>query len=833
MVFRNFGTGAHPDSLAPPDRSVGERRATWQPPVKETRGRRLSRRLLFAVTLVLIGLAIYISTLVIRQRNAADDASRSELTWIITQSVADVARLEAAVGNNAIEATADSRDEVQLWLDLVSNRAKLLSEGEVWDYIRSHPEMVGTVRALRNATTAAQPLVDRIDRPGVARQLMAMLLPLNFKLAQLSALAFAHNSEAVTAEGNNLNRLHWEFSGALLLLILCSLGLIVMVRLDNWLLSNIHREMQALIGELRQTGAESLRINTVLSERDLELHLRNNRFDAALSNMSQALCMFDADRRLIVCNMPFVKLFGIDAGAARPGTSLSNLMSAISLAGSFSKSGFETFSKEERGFGAARRSGTFSHEDSNGRTLSVTHQTMSDGGWVATYEELTEQRRVAARISYLAQHDALTGLPNRLKFHHRLSELLAAMRSDADGFSVLCVDLDHFKTINETLGHAAGDRLLEIVTSRLQHCASQGDLIARLGSDEFAILLQSADESEAAQLARRVIETLCQPYDLLGQRAVISASIGIARSAFGMTDADDIIKHADTALREAKKEGDAAFRFFAPEMDVKLQARRKIELDLRDALANQQLEVFYQPIVDLASNRQLGFEALLRWQHPVRGMVSPVDFIPIAEELGLIEEIGRWVLRQACADAQTWPDLLRVSVNLSPLQFKGDNAVESVIAALHSSGLAPDRLDLEVTESVLLLESDSVVKALHQLRDLGVHVTLDDFGTGYSSLSYLRSFPFEKIKIDQSFIRQMPTRPDCRTIVNAITSLAHQLGMRATAEGVETSWQLDQVRDAGCNEVQGYFYSRPMPSQDVPAYLQRADEALAAALADA
>ena len=302
---------------------------------------------------------------------------------------------------------------------------------------------------------------------------------------------------------------------------------------------------------------------------------------------------------------------------------------------------------------------------------------------------------------------------------------------------------------------------------------------------------------------------------------MISASVGIAIATAATNDTDEIFQSADMALYDAKRDGRSRYKFFTETMTVQLKARREIEIDLREAVASNTMDVFYQPIVDLHTDRQLGFEALLRWRHPVRGMVSPAVFIPIAEELGLIEELGRWVLHRACADANTWPDPIRVAVNLSPLQFKG-NVVEAVTSALRESGLPPSRLELEVTESVLLMESEGVVNTLHHVRDLGVHIALDDFGTGYSSLSYLRSFPFEKIKIDQSFIREMQTRPDCRTIINAITGLAHELGMRATAEGVETEWQLDQVRMAGCNEVQGYLYSRPMPQEDVIAYLASA-----------
>jgi diguanylate cyclase (GGDEF)-like protein len=421
-----------------------------------------------------------------------------------------------------------------------------------------------------------------------------------------------------------------------------------------------------------------------------------------------------------------------------------------------------------------------------------------------------------AHISFMAHHDALTGLPNRLLFHKRLEEVLDERRRRNDGVALLCLDLDHFKQVNDTLGHPAGDKLLKEVAGRLRECVRDGDVVARLGGDEFAILQCSASHPEhASELAERIIEAVGAPYDLDGDRAVIMASIGIAISTRDLCSTDALLRSADIALYQAKKGGRCTFRFFENIMNEQAQARRVIELDLREALARGEFEVFYQPLFHLPTRHLSGFEALLRWRHPERGLIAPVEFIPLAEELGLIIPIGEWVLTQACADAVTWPAELSVAVNLSPVQFSNVGLVQAVRRALKGSGLPAHRLELEITESALLQDSEAVLATLHKLRALGLRTVLDDFGTGYSSLSYLRSFPFDKLKIDQSFIREMAHRTDSLAIVTSVLGLARELGMATTAEGVETEEQLEQLRKIGCAEVQGFLFDRPRSAVDI------------------
>jgi diguanylate cyclase (GGDEF)-like protein/PAS domain S-box-containing protein len=438
--------------------------------------------------------------------------------------------------------------------------------------------------------------------------------------------------------------------------------------------------------------------------------------------------------------------------------------------------------------------------------------------------DVTERKQAEARIAYMAHHDALTGLANRVMFHERLDELLARVRRQGDSIAVLCLDLDHFKGVNDTLGHPIGDDLLKAVAQRLKKCLRDSDVVARLGGDEFAIVQSPVGSpTEANILATTLIEVVSRPYEVQGHEFVVGASIGIALAPNDGDAADLLLRNADMALYRAKAEGRGTAHFFEPEMDRRIQARRVLELDLRKAFANGELELFYQPLISISTNAVSGFEALLRWRHPERGMVPPAEFIPLAEDIGMIVPLGEWVLRQACSEAVRWPGELKVAVNLSPAQFRSRGVVKAVLTALAYSGLPASRLELEITETVLLGETDANLATLHQLRQLGVRISMDDFGTGYSSLSYLRSFPFDKIKIDRSFVSESSERPDCAAIIRAVAGLGASLGIPTTAEGVETADQLARVRAEGCTEVQGYLFSPPRPASELGALIGGAD----------
>jgi diguanylate cyclase (GGDEF)-like protein len=549
------------------------------------------------------------------------------------------------------------------------------------------------------------------------------------------------------------------------------------------------------------------------------LRQRNLHFDAAIANMSQGLCMFDANERMIVCNLNYPTMFGLSPEFVKPGVSLYGVLKH-SVDINVASDSVEELYRIRREIIAAKQPASYCETLADGRTIDIWHRPMADGGWVSTYDDITERRRSESRIAHMATHDPLTDLPNRSFLRDRLTQsLFAATKEEADGSAspkaLLLLDLDRFKEINDTLGHAAGDRLLRTVADRLRNLVGEQDLVARLGGDEFAILHSVKHAGEAATLSQRIIDALVAPYDLEGHRANVGASIGISLAPTDGLDPEVLLRCADLALYRAKAQGRGGFAFFNSEMTASAQQRRVLELELREALVLSQFETWYQPQFNVKTGRVSGAEALIRWRHPMRGIVGPNEFIAIAEEVGLIVPIGERVMRQACRDAARWRDGTRVAVNISAVQFRSNRLAETVVSALAAGGLPPARLELEITESVLLEETEATLETLHQLRGLGVRVALDDFGTGYSSLSYLRSFPFDKIKIDRSFVREVTESANGAAIVRAIASLGASLGMEITAEGVETKEQFDLIRAEGCTEAQGFYFSVPRPASEL------------------
>jgi diguanylate cyclase (GGDEF)-like protein len=545
-----------------------------------------------------------------------------------------------------------------------------------------------------------------------------------------------------------------------------------------------------------------------------KLETTNRLFDAAIDNMCQGLCMFDSDFRLSVSNRRYAEMYKLDPVAVRPGTSLQQMLAMRIAAGT-------DYSHDYNATSSMAAHGKVEASDievqlKDGRIFHIVRTPLSDGGWVGTHEDVTERRLAAKKIEYLARHDALTGLPNRLEFRNQIEQSLKSM-ADGSTVAVLCLDLDHFKAVNDTLGHPVGDLLLKAVAQRLGGSLRSTDLLSRLGGDEFAVIIpvDANALTDAAAVASQLIEAIRPSFQIQDDNIDVGLSVGIAVAPLDSSDPDELLKLADLALYRAKSDGRGTYRFFEPSMDAQAQARRRLELDLRAGIGRGEFELYYQPIVGGETEEIVGFEALIRWHHPERGLLPPADFIPVSEETGLIVPLGEWVLRQACAEAVRWSRPVRVAVNLSPAQFKSRRLVESVFSALAAAGLAPNRLELEITESVLMQDNAATLEMLHSLRTLGVRISMDDFGTGYSSLSYLRSFPFDKIKIDKSFVTELADRPEALAIVRAVAGLGSTLGMDTTAEGVETAGQIDILRHEGCTEMQGYAFSEPRPASEV------------------
>ena len=576
------------------------------------------------------------------------------------------------------------------------------------------------------------------------------------------------------------------------------------------------RSIALMIKELDQLnrGLDQLvqERTAALRERETELQAQNLRFDAALENMPHGLCMFDRNECLIVCNERYGEMYGLTGEQTTRGVTLRSILEARVAAGHSPEDANRYI--EER-LAEVRRNDPYYTENAmrDGRVLGVNHRPMHDGGWVATHQDITAQKRAETQIAYMARHDGLTGLANRAVLLEKMEEALARLRRHGNRFTVFMLDLDLFKTVNDSLGHPVGDELLKVVAGRLSACIRETDTVARLGGDEFAILATAdGDQREAAiATANRLLGAVAAPCDLDGHHVNIGTSVGIALAPEHGTDVDQLVKNADLALYKAKSEGRDAYRIFEDAMGVEVRMRRAHQIDLRNALSNDEFELYYQPIVDIPARQTASIEALIRWHHPQRGIIPPADFIPLAEESGLINQIGEWVLRKACSDALHWPPHIKVSVNLSAVQFRKIGPIDSFCQTLRESGLPPERLELEITESVLLQGNAENVETLHRLRLMGISIVLDDFGTGYSSLSYLRMFPFDKIKIDRSFVHELAKNADCAAIVSAVAGLGRSLRIDTVAEGVETEDQLLLVHAAGCTHAQGYLFGRPCP----------------------
>ncbi|WP_245274578.1 MULTISPECIES: EAL domain-containing protein [Methylobacterium] len=528
--------------------------------------------------------------------------------------------------------------------------------------------------------------------------------------------------------------------------------------------------------------------------------------------MIQGLCMFDAQGRLVVSNRRYRDIFGIPQDMILTGMTQRDICASLVARGLYSPGlSLEEIERSTQDALQSIEPAPITRELTNGRTLAINYRVMNGGGWVSTFEDITEQRRSAERIAYLAHHDALTDLANIRSMRQGYRDLVEARDDEQPLLAMFYIDLDRFKFVNDTYGHAAGDELLQEVAARLRRNTRRGDVVARLGGDEFALVQRVSVDAAATSTAQRLVNVLSEPFDLACGRVHTGASIGLAIRAVQDLDMDPLLHDADLALRHSKTEGRGIVSVFEASMSEAFEARRQIEADLQAALTAEQFELHYQTLVDARDGHVACVEALVRWCHPTRGLLPPLSFIPLAEESGLILPLGRWILKRACLDALAWPETVDVAVNVSSVQMRQKGFGAEVLALLAETGLAPARLEIEITETALLEESEATRDNLAALNGAGIRIAMDDFGTGYSSLSYLRRFPIDKIKIDRSFMSEAETSPDARAIIRAVAGLGVSLGITTVVEGIETAQQLELARAEGVGQVQGYLLSRPQP----------------------
>ena len=595
------------------------------------------------------------------------------------------------------------------------------------------------------------------------------------------------------------------------LLVVCGVLLATVVTADQAAWSLRERVLLALVAVLAVIAGLLVRRDRLTDQR---VAAERRQLSIAVNNIPQGLILYDASARIIICNQPYLDMFGLSPDVAKPGCTMHRLIAHRKETGSFDGDVDEFCNAiiHKVSLGKATRQLA---EAPGGRAIEIINRPLKSGGWVATIEDITERRRADEKIAHLAHYDGLTDLPNRILFRERLEQSLKAIRP-GEQLAVLYIDIDEFKSVNDALGHAVGDELLKGVAERLRGCLREAEVAARLGGDEFAVIQTAIkDRSETTRLVDEIHSAIRRPLECMGHLITTDASIGIALAPGDGVDLDQLLKNADLALYGAKGDGRRTYRFFEAGMDQRARARRSLELELRQAISNGSLETYYQPVVNIEDDKISSCEALLRWRHPERGMISPAEFIPIAEDSGLINQLGLWVLNTACAEAATWPDHVRVAVNVSPVQFRSPSLALNVAAALAACNLPASRLELEITEAVLIRDDEAALDMLHQLRKLGVRIALDDFGTGYSSLSYLQRFPFDKIKIDRSFIRDIAGPGASSSIVQAVVNIAAASDMTTTAEGVETEQQRNLLYILGCTEMQGYLFSPAIPAAEV------------------
>jgi diguanylate cyclase (GGDEF)-like protein len=761
-------------------------------------GRFLGALLLGAI--ILLGIASIKFALAIQEQRAAlERTSRYDVAFSASQAVHEYARLITRIAVLASGNADAGVDDVVLRYEILKSRYNTLDQGDFVDFTRKDPWRARLIADFKAVLDAAGPDIPQADDPHANARLLAILKPLESEFVGLASEANSYNGLLVADDQQALFNLHQRFSALTVGLIMAGLLLILVLFSNNRLLGKTSSELKSAAAVLETTQEQ--------------LRLQNRIFHIALNNMSQGLCMVDSAGRVQVVNRRLFEIFEIRNAAIHDDWTIADLVHNI---GKKKRPDLESTILLCRA-GASEEGDQSDIRLSDGSIIQVARRGIADGGTVLTCEDVTERTIAQERVAHLARHDSLTDLPNRNMLQQFIEDALARSAETGEKLAVLCLDLDNFKNVNDTLGHAIGDKILRQVGQRISSVCRGGNLVSRIGGDEFVVVqVGVAGRTDPEKLADRIIESLVDPFEIDGKELRTGTSIGIAMAPDNSADAETLLKFADTALYAAKSQGRGKMVFFEKSLQAKLDARQQLELELKIANFDDEFRIEYQPQVETRSGRIKGVEALLRWTSPRRGGVSPAEFIPVAEEIGMIGRLGEWALKKACADAMRWPDDISLAVNVSPIQFTGDDFVATLSEALAETGLAPHRIELEITESLFLAEDDATLQAMNALKAAGIRIALDDFGTGYSALSYIHKFPIDKIKIDRSFVLGLENdRTQNLEIVRAIVAMADSLGIETLAEGVENEGQLSLVAAAGCHQVQGFHFARSVSAQEI------------------